>query len=149
MPYITTRDGTELYYTDQGDGQPVLLSHGWPLCSDAWSRELTLIADAGFRAVAYDRRGHGRSSNTSDDNTVDTYAADLNELVLTLDLNDLILIGHSVGGAEVVRYSARYGRERVAKIFTIGSSAPQLVKTEDSQGTMQEFWREAQSVSGA
>jgi non-heme chloroperoxidase len=132
MPYITTSDGTEIYYTDQGDGQPVLLSHGWPLSSDAWGREIKLIADAGFRAIAHDRRGHGRSSKTYDGNTMDTYAADLNELVLTLDLNDLILVGHSTGGGEIIRYAARYGTKRVARIFTAGGVPPIMLRSESN-----------------
>lgn len=132
MPYITTSDGTEIYYTDQGQGSPVLLSHGWPLSSDAWAREIKLIADAGFRVVAHDRRGHGRSSKTYTGNDMDTYAADLNELVLALDLNDLVLVGHSTGGGEVVRYAARYGKDRVKKIFTAGAVPPIMLKSDSN-----------------
>jgi non-heme chloroperoxidase len=132
MPYITTGDGTEIYYTDHGDGRPVLLSHGWPLSSDAWAREMKLIADAGFRAIAHDRRGHGRSSKTYEGNDMDTYAADLNDIVLTLDLRDLVLIGHSTGGGEVIRYAARYGRERVAKIFVAGAIPPIMLRSESN-----------------
>jgi len=130
MPHIITSDGTEIYLTDQGDGPPVLLSHGWPLSSDAWAREVKLIADAGFRAIAYDRRGHGRSSKTYTGNDMDTYAADLNELVLTLDLDDVTLIGHAAGGGEVVRYAARHGAGRVSKIITVGAVAPVMVQSE-------------------
>jgi non-heme chloroperoxidase len=129
MPYITTPDGTEIYYTDQGVGQPVLLSHGWPLSSDAWAREIKLIADAGFRVIAHDRRGHGRSSKTYTGNDMDTYAADLNELVLALDLTELVLVGHSTGGGEVVRYAAQYGKDRVVKIFTAGAVPPIMLKS--------------------
>ena len=110
MPYITTSDGTEIYYTDQGAGQPVVLSHGWPLSSDAWQVELKLFADAGYRAIAHDRRGHGRSSKTYTGNDMDTYARDLAELVEALDLHDLVVVGHSTGGGEVVRYAAQHGR---------------------------------------
>ncbi|HXH34121.1 MAG TPA: alpha/beta hydrolase [Plantibacter sp.] len=129
MPYFTTSDGTELYYTDQGEGRPVLLSHGWPLSSDAWQVEIKLLADNGYRAIAHDRRGHGRSSKTYAGNDMDTYAKDLAELVDFLDLTDLVLIGHSTGGGEVVRYAAQHGVGRVAKVITAGAVPPQMVKT--------------------
>ncbi|MCZ4549482.1 alpha/beta fold hydrolase [Gordonia rubripertincta] len=136
MPYITTTDGTEIYYTEQGTGQPVLLSHGWPLSSDAWQIELKLLADAGYRAIAHDRRGHGRSSKTYQGNDMDTYAKDLAELVETLDLNDLVLIGHSTGGGEVVRYAAQYGKGRVVKVITAGAVPPIMVKSDTNpEGT--------------
>ncbi|MFC8528940.1 alpha/beta fold hydrolase [Nocardia sp. NPDC057227] len=136
MPYITTADGTEIYYTEQGTGQPVLLSHGWPLSSDAWQLELKLLADAGYRAIAHDRRGHGRSSKTGTGNDMDTYAADLAALVDTLDLRDLVLIGHSTGGGEVVRYAAQHGNGRVAKLITAGAVPPLMVQTpENPEGT--------------
>lgn len=127
MPYFTTSDGTELYYTDQGEGQPVLLSHGWPLSSDAWQGEIKLLADNGYRAIAHDRRGHGRSSKTYTGNDMDTYARDLAELVEHLDLNNLVVIGHSTGGGEVVRYAAQHGVGRVAKVITAGAVPPQMV----------------------
>ncbi|AMB58825.1 alpha/beta fold hydrolase [Microterricola viridarii] len=130
MPFITTSDGAEIYYTDQGAGQPVILSHGWPLNSDAWQLELKMLADAGFRAIAHDRRGHGRSSQPWQGNDMDTYARDLAELVEALDLHDLILIGHSTGGGEVVRYAARHGGGRVSKIVTAGAVPPIMVKSE-------------------
>jgi non-heme chloroperoxidase len=130
MPYFTTSDGTEIYYTEQGTGQPVLLSHGWPLSSDAWQVELKLLADAGFRAIAHDRRGHGRSSKTYTGNDMDTYARDLAELVEYLDLTDLVVIGHSTGGGEVVRYAAQYGATRVVKVITAGAVPPLMVKTD-------------------
>ncbi|AWB91862.1 alpha/beta fold hydrolase [Aeromicrobium chenweiae] len=136
MPYITTTDGTEIYYTEQGAGQPVLLSHGWPLSSDAWQVELKLLADAGYRAIAHDRRGHGRSSKTYEGNDMDTYASDLAQLVEALDLRDLVLIGHSTGGGEVVRYAAQYGGDRVAKIITAGAVPPIMVKSDaNPEGT--------------
>ncbi|HEY0248689.1 MAG TPA: alpha/beta hydrolase [Gryllotalpicola sp.] len=132
MPYITTSDGTEIYYTEQGTGQPVLLSHGWPLSSDAWQVELKLLADAGYRAIAHDRRGHGRSSKTYVGNDMDSYAKDLAELVETLDLTELIVIGHSTGGGEVVRYAAQHGVGRVTKIVTAGAVPPIMVKSESN-----------------
>ena len=136
MPYITTADGTEIYYTEQGEGQPVVLSHGWPLSSDAWQVELKVLADAGYRAIAHDRRGHGRSSKTSIGNDMDTYAADLHELVEALDLDQVVLIGHSTGGGEVVRYAARHGQGRVAKIITVGAVPPVMVKSDSNpEGT--------------
>ena len=130
MPYITTTDGTEIYYTDQGTGQPIVLSHGWPLSSDAWQLELKLFADAGYRTIAHDRRGHGRSSKTYTGNDMTTYAKDLSELVEALDLHDVILIGHSTGGGEVVRYAAQFANGRVAKVITAGAVPPLMVKTD-------------------
>ena len=136
MSYITTTDGTEIYYTEQGSGQPVILSHGWPLSSDAWQLELKVLADAGYRAIAHDRRGHGRSSKTYQGNDMDTYAKDLAELVEALDLRDLILIGHSTGGGEVVRYAAQHGGDRVAKVITAGAVPPIMLKSESNpEGT--------------
>ena len=136
MPFITTPDGTEIYYTEQGSGQPVLFSHGWPLSSDAWQVELKVLADAGYRAIAHDRRGHGRSSKTYDGNDMDTYARDLAELVDALDLHDLVVVGHSTGGGEVVRYAAQHAVGRVAKVITAGAVPPLMVKTEaNPEGT--------------
>jgi non-heme chloroperoxidase len=136
MPFITTTDGTEIYYTEQGSGQPVVFSHGWPLSSDAWQVELKLFADAGYRAIAHDRRGHGRSSKTYQGNDMDTYARDLAELVEALDLHDVVVVGHSTGGGEVVRYAAQHGVGRVAKVVTVGAVPPLMVKTErNPEGT--------------
>jgi non-heme chloroperoxidase len=136
MPYITTTDGTQIYYTEQGTGKPVLFSHGWPLSSDAWQVELKLLADAGYRAIAHDRRGHGRSSKTYTGNDMDTYAEDLAELVEALDLHDLVVVGHSTGGGEVVRYAAQHGAGRVVKVITAGAVPPLMVKTENNpEGT--------------
>ncbi|MDD7930699.1 alpha/beta fold hydrolase [Microbacterium thalli] len=127
MPFFTTSDGIEIYYTEQGTGQPVLLSHGWPLSSDAWQVELKVLSDAGYRAIAHDRRGHGRSEKTASGHDMDTYARDLAELVAALDLRDLVLIGHSTGGGEVVRYAAQHGVGRVSKVITIGAVPPIMV----------------------
>ena len=136
MPYITTSDGTEIYFTTQGSGQPVLFSHGWPLSSDAWQVELKVFADAGYRAIAHDRRGHGRSSKTYDGNDMDTYARDLAELVEALDLHDVVVVGHSTGGGEVVRYAAQHGVGRVAKVVTVGAVPPLMLETEaNPEGT--------------
>ena len=132
MPYLTTSDGTEIYYTDQGSGRPVLLSHGWPLSSDAWQIEVKLLADHGYRAIAHDRRGHGRSSKTYTGNDMDTYARDVSELVESLDLRDLVLIGHSTGGGEMVRYAARHGADRVSNIITAGAVPPVMVKKDSN-----------------
>jgi non-heme chloroperoxidase len=132
MPTFTTSDGTDIYYTDLGTGQPVLLSHGWPLSSDAWQVEVKLLVDAGYRAVAHDRRGHGRSSKTATGNDMDTYARDLAELVEHLDLTDLVVVGHSTGGGEVVRYAAQHGVGRVAKVITAGAVPPLMVRTESN-----------------
>ncbi|MDD7928194.1 alpha/beta fold hydrolase [Microbacterium thalli] len=129
MPYITTADGTQIYYTDLGEGRPVILSHGWPLSSDAWQVELKLLADNGYRAIAHDRRGHGRSSQPWNGNDMDTYAADLAALVDALELDDLSLIGHSTGGGEVVRFAAQHGNGRVRKVITAGAVPPVMVQS--------------------
>ncbi|GLY16885.1 alpha/beta hydrolase [Kineosporia rhizophila] len=130
MSYITTTDGTEIYYTEHGEGQPVLFSHGWPLSSDAWQKELKVFADAGYRAIAHDRRGHGRSSKTYTGNDMDTYASDLAQLVEALDLRDLVVVGHSTGGGEVVRYAAQHAAGRVVKVVTAGAVPPIMLKSE-------------------
>jgi non-heme chloroperoxidase len=130
MPYFTTSDGAEIYYTDLGEGQPVILSHGWPLSSDAWQVELKLLADNGYRAIAHDRRGHGKSSQPWQGNDMETYARDLHELVEYLDLQDLVVIGHSTGGGEVVKYAAQYGQGRVVKVITAGAVPPIMLKSD-------------------
>lgn len=136
MPFLTTTDGTEIYYTGQGSGRPIVLSHGWPLSSDAWQVELKIFADAGYRVIAHDRRGHGRSSKTYQGNDMTTYAKDLAELVEHLDLEDVVVIGHSTGGGEVVRYAAQFGAQRVAKVVTIGAVPPIMVRSaENPDGT--------------
>ncbi len=132
MPYSTAPDGAQIFYKDWGTGQPVVFSHGWPLNADAWDVELKLVADNGFRAIAHDRRGHGRSTQTWDGNEMDTYAADLAALINSLDLHDVILVGHSTGGGEVVRYAARHGDGRVVRIVTAGAVPPVMVKSESN-----------------
>jgi len=147
MPYSTAPDGAQTFYKDWGTGQPVVFSHGWPLNSDAWDVELKLVADHGFRAIAHDRRGHGRSSQTWDGNDMDTYAADLAALINSLDLRDVILVGHSTGGGEVVRYAARHGNGRVAKIVAAGAVPPLMVKSESNpEGTPIEAFDEMRAA---
>jgi non-heme chloroperoxidase len=136
MPYITTSDGAEIYYTDEGTGQPIVLSHGWPLSSDAWQVEMKRFLDAGYRVVAHDRRGHGRSSKVSYGHDMTTYASNLAELVEHLDLQDVVLIGHSTGGGEVVRYAAQFANGRVAKVITAGAVPPIMLKSDSNpEGT--------------
>ena len=132
MPTITTKDGAQIFYKDWGTGQPIVFSHGWPLNADAWDDQLFFFSSNGFRAIAADRRGHGRSSQTRDGNDIDTYADDLAALTTELDLENAIHVGHSTGGGEVVRYLARYGTERVAKAVLIGAIAPFMLKTADN-----------------
>jgi non-heme chloroperoxidase len=131
---ITTRDGTLIYYKDWGSGQPIVFSHGWPLDADAWDDQLNFVASNGFRAVAHDRRGHGRSSQPWNGNDMDTYADDLAELIEQLDLRDVILVGHSTGGGEVTRYIGRHGTSRVAKAVLVGAIPPLMLKTDANPG---------------
>jgi len=129
MPRITTKDGTRIYYKDWGSGQPVVFSHGWPLNADAWDDQLFFFASNGYRAIAHDRRGHGRSSQPFTGNDMDTYADDLAALVKELDLANVIHIGHSTGGGEVARYIGRHGTRRVAKAVLVGAVPPGMLKT--------------------
>jgi non-heme chloroperoxidase len=126
---ITTKDGVTIYYKDWGTGQPLVFSHGWPLSADDWDTQMLFFLRQGFRVIAADRRGHGRSSQTEDGNDMDHYAADLAALTEHLDLRDAVHIGHSTGGGEVTRYVAQYGQERTAKIALLSSVPPIMVKT--------------------
>jgi non-heme chloroperoxidase len=134
MPFITTRDGTAIFYKDWGRGQPVLFSHGWPLTADAWDGQMAFLGAHGYRVIAHDRRSHGRSAQTWDGNHMDQYADDLAELIGTLDLRDLIIVGHSTGGGEVTRYLGRHGTARVAKAVLLGAVPPLMLQTEANPG---------------
>jgi non-heme chloroperoxidase len=134
MSTITTKDGTQIFYNDWGTGQPVVFSHGWPLSADAFEDQMFYLASRGYRCIAHDRRGHGRSSQPWNGNDMDTYAEDLSTLVETLDLKNAIHIGHSTGGGEVARYIGRYGTRRVAKAVLIGAVPPIMLKTASNPG---------------
>jgi non-heme chloroperoxidase len=130
MPNITTKDGASIYYKDWGEGQPIVFSHGWPLSADAFEDQMIFLANRGYRCIAHDRRGHGRSGQPWDANDMDTYADDLAELVTALDLREAIHVGHSTGGGEVARYIGRHGTARVAKAVLIGATPPLMLKTD-------------------
>jgi non-heme chloroperoxidase len=131
---VTTEDGTKIFYKDWGAGQPVVLSHGWPLSADAWDDQMMFLANNGFRAIAHDRRGHGRSTQTSNGNDLDTYADDLSTLIETLGLRDVVVVGHSTGGGEVTRYIGRHGTSSVAKAVLVSAIPPLMLKTKDNPG---------------
>ncbi|TMH40141.1 MAG: alpha/beta hydrolase [Betaproteobacteria bacterium] len=131
---ITTKDGTQIYYKDWGSGQPIVFHHGWPLSADDWDAQMMFFLSQGYRVIAHDRRGHGRSSQTATGNEMDTYAADVAELAAHLDLRNAVHIGHSTGGGEVARYVARHGAGRVAKAVLIGAVPPIMVKTDKNPG---------------
>jgi non-heme chloroperoxidase len=134
MPTIQTKDGTEIYYKDWGKGQPIVFSHGWPLSADAWEDQMFYLAARGYRCIAHDRRGHGRSGQPWEGNNLDTYADDLAELVAALDLKQAVHVGHSTGGGEVARYIGRHGTKRVDKAVLIGAIPPLMVKTPANPG---------------
>ena len=131
---VTTQDGTQIYYKDWGSGRPVVFSHGWPLTADAWEGQMVYLAERGYRAIAHDRRGHGRSGQPWSGNDMDTYADDLATLINTLDLKDAVLVGHSTGGGEVARYIGRHGSKRVGKAVLLGAVPPIMLKTAANPG---------------
>jgi non-heme chloroperoxidase len=134
MQSITTKDGTEIYYKDWGSGQPIVFHHGWPLSSDDWDAQMLFFLQQGYRVIAHDRRGHGRSTQVSDGHDMDTYAADVAALAAHLNLRDAIHVGHSTGGGEATRYVARHGAGRVAKLVLIGAVPPLMLKTAANPG---------------
>ena len=134
MPTITTKDGTQIYYKDWGEGQPVVFSHGWPLSADDWDAQMMFFLNHGYRVIAHDRRGHGRSSQTGEGHDMDHYGDDLAELTAHLNLKNAIHVGHSTGGGEVTRYIARHGESRVAKAVLISAVPPLMVKTPANPG---------------
>src|SRR6478736_1853824 len=130
MSSVTSKDGTRIFYKDWGSGQPLVFSHGWPLNADAWDEQLVHFADRGFRVIAHDRRGHGRSGQPWGGHEMNTYADDLSAVIEKLGLSDVVLIGHSTGGGEVTRYLGRHGSKRVAKVVLVGAVPPLMLKTE-------------------
>jgi non-heme chloroperoxidase len=134
MSTIKTKDGTQIYYSDLGEGQPVVFSHGWPLNSDSWEAQMMFLAESGYRCIAYDRRGHGKSSQPWKGNDMNTYADDLSELIEKLELKDVVLVGFSAGGGDVARYIGRHGTKRVAKIVLVSSVTPLMLMTPGIRG---------------
>ena len=134
MGNITTKDGTQIFYKDWGKGQPIVFSHGWPLTADDWDAQMLFFGQHGYRVIAHDRRGHGRSTQTWDGNDMDTYADDLAQLTETLDLKNAIHVGHSTGGGEVARYIGRHGTKRIAAAVLIGAVPPLMLKTAANPG---------------
>jgi non-heme chloroperoxidase len=131
---ITTKDGTQIFYKDWGSGRPIVFHHGWPLSADDWDSQMLFFLEKGYRVIAHDRRGHGRSMQTDRGNDMDTYAADVAEIASTLDLRNAVHVGHSTGGGEVARYVARHGKGRVAKAVLIGAVPPVMAKSETNPG---------------
>ncbi len=134
MNKIKTKDGTEIFFKDWGSGQPVVFHHGWPLSGDDWDAQMMFFLQQGYRVIAHDRRGHGRSTPTAQGHDMDTYAADVADLTKELDLKNAIHVGHSTGGGEVIRYAAKYGKDRVAKAVLISAVTPLMVKTDANPG---------------
>jgi non-heme chloroperoxidase len=134
MPAITARDGTQIFYKDWGTGQPVVFSHGWPLSADAWDAQMLFFGNRGYRVIAHDRRGHGRSMQTWSGNDMNTFADDLNAVIEALALRNVLLVGHSIGAGEVVRYIGRHGSDRIARLVLIGTVTPVLLQSETNPG---------------
>ena len=137
MSFVTTKDGAHIYYKDWGTGQPIVFSHGWPLCADAWDVQMLFLLQKGYRVIAHDRRSHGRSSQTGTGNEMDTYADDLAAVIDSLDLKDAVLVGHSTGGGEISHYVGRHGTSRVSKMVLISAVPPLMLKAIQKLGIRQ------------